>query len=182
MLLHLVRCNRLQSHARSALLGIARFIITIITTLKVPAHSGTFVSLILINAHSMPSSISKDDYTGLGSPASHIRLMRVHPEKLQSRVELSMEIASFSSWPVYDALSYTWDNGPRKRSIPINGKRHTVSNHLWGVLHSIRDQRPSGHAFIWVDALCINQDNEDEKALQIAAMPFIYERAQTVFL
>lgn len=123
---------------------------------------------------------SPRDYARLADPKSSIRLLRMR--HATGRIELTLEEASFSSWPSYTALSYTWDAGPHKQSILINGKRHVVSDHLWGALRSIRDRMLYGDILVWVDAICINQDDPDEKASQIAIMPSIYERAQAVYL
>jgi hypothetical protein len=35
---------------------------------------------------------------------------------------------------------------------------------------------------IWVDAICINQDDEDEKMAQILLMKDIYSHAETVYI
>ena len=149
----------------------------------------TVIACVLLTIHLLPSAAwyehdlwSPRDYTRLADPKSCIRLLRMRHDTATARIELTLEVASFSSWPSYTALSYTWDNGPHKRSIFINGKRHDVSNHLWGALRSIRERMLYGDILVWIDAICINQDDEYEKASQIAVMPPIYERAQAVYL
>jgi hypothetical protein len=149
------------------------------------ATLAALIACMLFDIQLLPSKHdlwSPRDYTRLADPKSSIRLLRMRHATGTARIELTLEEASFSSWPSYTALSYTWDTGPHKRSIFINGKSHDVSNHLWGALRSIRDRMLFGDILVWVDAICINQDDEDEKASQIAVMPSIYERAQAVYL
>ena len=36
--------------------------------------------------------------------------------------------------------------------------------------------------WIWIDALCINQDDKEEKAIQVPLMGEIFSKAQSVFV
>jgi hypothetical protein len=81
----------------------------------------------------------------------------------------------------YVALSYCW--GKQQTCITT---AESVSAHLQGIpvtsLHkTIRDAvfvtRKLGLAYLWVDALCIIQDSDDDKAAEIAKMGDIYTNA-----
>ena len=43
--------------------------------------------------------------------------------------------------------------------------------------HAVRVVRDLGYQYLWIDALCINQDDPEEKALQISIMDDIYSNA-----
>lgn len=80
----------------------------------------------------------------------------------------------------YNALSYVWgDPGPQKLiyigEIPVN-----VTPNLFAALRRIRDTRREIR--LWVDALCINQNDAQEKMLQVKRMMEIYAKAMEVFM
>lgn len=80
----------------------------------------------------------------------------------------------------FDALSYVW--GPADNSsnvILVNGWSCAVRENLWSYLkHSTNDANIP--RLLWVDALCIDQDNVDERNNQVRLMPEIYRTAQSV--
>lgn len=82
--------------------------------------------------------------------------------------------------PSYIALSYSWGLETVTKPILI-GKCPTslfVSVHLWEALNRLR--HPQRISTVWVDAVCINQDNLIEKAMQIQIMAQIYNQASEV--
>ncbi|KAH7066329.1 heterokaryon incompatibility protein-domain-containing protein [Paraphoma chrysanthemicola] len=83
----------------------------------------------------------------------------------------------------FNALSYTW--GLRTKPIPItlNNQRFLVQQNLYSALPylAVRCMRGTGES-IWIDALCINQDDEEEKTDQIRLMSQIYQKAQSVWV
>lgn len=78
----------------------------------------------------------------------------------------------------YEALSYTWGPQDVQRPILINGMRFKISQHLHDMLLSRRSV--FAHRFIWVDALCINQEDAQERTKQVLHMRKIYMRAGRV--
>ncbi|KAL5316720.1 hypothetical protein ACEPPN_015771 [Leptodophora sp. 'Broadleaf-Isolate-01'] len=78
---------------------------------------------------------------------------------------------------VYDALSYEWgDPTNTSFSVILNGEETSVRQNLWLALRSLKDQtRP-----VWIDALCINQRDDEEKNSQVGQMGRIYQRASRV--
>ena len=82
----------------------------------------------------------------------------------------------------YEALSYSWGTGEIDRHIKIcvgSSKPYTfgVRSNLFAALKQLRlfEPRP-----LWIDAICINQNNHDEKNAQVPKMPKIYSGAQNV--
>ncbi|RYC88455.1 hypothetical protein BFJ63_vAg8673 [Fusarium oxysporum f. sp. narcissi] len=129
-----------------------------------------------------------------------IRLVQV--EINDSVLSLTMNTYSASETPAYVCLSYVWvDFGPmwnRGRDfretelevphfshadtvdIAINNKRFPIGANLHAALlglHKYLNGRP-----IWTDAVCINQENPDEKTVQVARMDEIYSAAEKVFI
>ena len=76
----------------------------------------------------------------------------------------------------YDALSYAWGNGGRFSEIRCNGLQVLVTETLYEALRALRP--PKKHCrYLWVDALCINQDDDSEKNEQVSNMLAIYQKA-----
>ncbi|KAI1338503.1 heterokaryon incompatibility protein-domain-containing protein [Xylariaceae sp. FL0016] len=80
----------------------------------------------------------------------------------------------------YEALSYVWGDPSDPKQILVNGLAHvSITRNLYDFLRSLRDS--TNGRKLWVDALCINQDNHDEKKQQIALMRRIYQQTQHAF-
>ena len=100
----------------------------------------------------------------------------------------------------YEALSYTWGYEPALEEIRIQKPRgksfkdvgRSLMDHkvfyirpsLDGALRYLRDysaEEPQT-VVLWIDAICINQDDEEEKSIQVAKMADIYSHADSVFI
>lgn len=90
--------------------------------------------------------------------------------------EICGELVSrtFASKPVYECLSYTWGNQPADRRITINGQKFLVRKNLFDALRNLRQKTPRS---LWIDAICINQEDVEERNYQVSLMAFIYRRA-----
>jgi hypothetical protein len=124
------------------------------------------------------SNCNQSIYHELRPENDEIRLLRLEPEGTEPRIISS----SLQHWlqteaPSYVALSYCWGIDSRKVSIRINGTPVSITGSLYEALLHMRSH---GHTTIWADALCINQENPREKALQIVRMGSIYRTAQEV--
>ncbi|KAI4284671.1 MAG: hypothetical protein L6R38_001249 [Xanthoria sp. 2 TBL-2021] len=81
----------------------------------------------------------------------------------------------------YEALSYCWGDSSIRKSIFL---KDTISVDVTANLHSalehIRDI--SSSKLLWVDSICINQSDAQEKNQQVAIMQHIYTCADTVLI
>ncbi|KAG9230934.1 heterokaryon incompatibility protein-domain-containing protein [Amylocarpus encephaloides] len=81
--------------------------------------------------------------------------------------------------PYYEALSYTWGNASITEPILVNGHWTHVTKNLYDALKHIRDDYIDVQ--LWVDARCINQDDDAEKGEQVKHMRDIYgDAAKTI--
>ncbi|KAI0468990.1 HET-domain-containing protein [Xylaria cf. heliscus] len=78
----------------------------------------------------------------------------------------------------YVALSYCWGDLPNIKDIVVGNVNVPVSETLLSALEQLWQM---GNTLIWVDYLCINQDDNDEKSGQVRMMDIIYSKATTVF-
>ncbi|KAK0751268.1 heterokaryon incompatibility protein-domain-containing protein [Schizothecium vesticola] len=86
----------------------------------------------------------------------------------------------FSDRPKYRALSYMWGDETARFPIHLNGKWFTVAENLFRALGFLRREKFAGP--FWIDAICINQDDIQEKNRQIRIMPHIYFCASAVLV
>ncbi|KAM6516186.1 hypothetical protein FALCPG4_014377 [Fusarium falciforme] len=84
----------------------------------------------------------------------------------------------------YEAVSYTWggEDGDYTKTefILIDGKLFPITKNCAAVLHKIR--KPGGTRAIWIDSLCINQNDVNERSVQVSQMGKIFSGAQKVHI
>jgi hypothetical protein len=79
----------------------------------------------------------------------------------------------------YIALSYTWGSSTVTCPFERDSRDLLVRENL---LLALMRLRYILDAPIWIDAMCINQDDEHEKMGQIQMMTHIYKKAERVFI
>ncbi|KAH8199791.1 hypothetical protein TruAng_006072 [Truncatella angustata] len=85
------------------------------------------------------------------------------------------------SGPVYYALSYVWGDVSNRESIVVDGYNLSVTATLASALREIsREYSSDGAVYLWADALCINQNDQDERSYQVGLMHSIYTGAHQV--
>jgi hypothetical protein len=81
--------------------------------------------------------------------------------------------------PPYVALSYCWGTLIEKAPIALNRQAVGVTLNLHAALLRLRRKKVE---YIWVDALCINQEDKEERSIQIGRMAAIYKQAKEVVI
>jgi hypothetical protein len=107
-----------------------------------------------------------------------IRLLLIHPTLGRSTIHCTLFQTPLHSAPRYDAISYCWGNPRSTHNISVNGNRLSPATNAFQVLRN----RSSFllPRLIWIDSLCINQDDDEEKANQVQLMGNIYSQAYIV--
>jgi hypothetical protein len=82
--------------------------------------------------------------------------------------------------PKYEALSYTWGGEDNKKVINLDGQDFKTFQNLEAALHRLR--KKSKMRTLWIDAICINQDDIKERGEQVVQMRQIYEQAEQVLI
>ena len=79
----------------------------------------------------------------------------------------------------FDALSYSCGPLILSCSITINGAPgFRITQNLWNALQRVR--KTDSDRRIWIDAVCIDQEDEREKSSQVRHMHAVYSRAEEV--
>jgi hypothetical protein len=81
----------------------------------------------------------------------------------------------------YIAVSYTWGEQPRDHSLQCSGVELSVTRSCVDVLSSLlKNMFKSAKGLVWIDQLCVDQENLDERAEQVLLMKKIYAGAGIV--
>ncbi|KAI1137703.1 HET-domain-containing protein [Hypoxylon sp. FL0543] len=105
------------------------------------------------------------------------RLLRLleAPSELDHPLRFELITYSLIRPPEYFAISYCWGDNTHQIPIEVDGEIIRVSENLGNALRQL-DFKPG--AMIWADAICVNQDDANEKAHQIRSMGLIYSKAR----
>lgn len=107
-----------------------------------------------------------------------IRLLELQPGSARDDIGCTLRHAKLSDQPAYEALSYEWGSDLVTKDIRVNDTVHKVRENLWTALIHLRLE--SEPRILWIDALCIHQDETLERSHQVNQMGAIYSQAQRV--
>ena len=110
----------------------------------------------------------------LDSTRQEIRLLIVQPGVAKDIVECSFRYGIFSRSikPLYETISYVWGDASLRSNVRLNGQEMDVPASSERVLRRFR--YTSRERVLWIDALCINQADPEERSSQVALMDKIY--------
>lgn len=107
-----------------------------------------------------------------------IRLVSILPGGVEDDIHCTLEVIRSKTIFKYSALSYRWGSPSDTVPIVLEGQTFQVTTNLEAALRQFR--KPRTREVLWIDALCINQEDDKEKSLQVSLMGSIYEEAQFV--
>ncbi|OQN96257.1 hypothetical protein B0A48_17819 [Cryoendolithus antarcticus] len=108
---------------------------------------------------------------------THIRLLEVLTARSDAITECRLTYWAVAAAPPYIAISYTWGDPLEVSEIIVNAAKLEVRNNCVQVL---RQANHHGPGYYWVDAICINQLDDQEKSSQVKMMGAIFRKATTV--
>ena len=114
----------------------------------------------------------------LTDAASEIRLLFLHPGEEHEPISVELRVWKLESTPEFKAISYAWGDPELTREIYVDGKPRRVRFNCFYALWQSRLNGNCSH--VWMDALCINQQDSEEKRVQIQMMGSIYAAASEV--
>ncbi|KAI1126141.1 heterokaryon incompatibility protein-domain-containing protein [Nemania abortiva] len=130
----------------------------------------------------LDSRISRDLYPQL-DPGT-IRLIELSPGDFSALpIHCHLVEKDLATSPSYKALSYSWRNsndGSPDEAIVCNSQLIYVSANLHAALRRLR--MPNAVVSIWVDAICINQQDYVERTYQVSMMRDIYQNSSEVLI
>jgi len=103
----------------------------------------------------------------------------LEPDSDQNKLVCRLEYFSIDKHPSYLALSYVWGDDKVTTRLKCDDCYLHITRNLEAALFNLRLTRK--HRWVWVDAICICQNDPDEKAAQIQLMRHIYAQSmQTI--
>lgn len=134
----------------------------------------------------MARLIMPDVYSGtfqhepLSDAARYIRLLEVLDDNYSKTIKIRCRMTTWliEDVPPYFAVSYTWGDPESISTILINGQSLNIRTNCEFVLKQACWYKPG--RYYWVDAICIDQNNHEEKGTQVSIMGKIYQRASRV--
>ncbi|KAK8066822.1 hypothetical protein PG997_013569 [Apiospora hydei] len=126
---------------------------------------------------SQPSLEASSPYQPLNRETTEIRLFDLSPGKDDDPITGRLRVVSLARKPKFDALSYVWGT-PEPQTVITLRDGHSIS--IGPSLHlALSDLRPRWRPLtLWVDALCINQHDDEEKAHQVPLMSTIFRETR----
>jgi len=106
-----------------------------------------------------------------------IRVLRIS-QASDGELEISLRARQLTDPEPFTALSYTWGDPSKTRPVICEGRRLDVTINLYTALQQFRADRRTDD--LWIDAICINQASQEEKAAQVRMMGQLYGRADLV--
>jgi Heterokaryon incompatibility protein (HET) len=119
------------------------------------------------------------------------RLLRLEPGETEDTLSSTLcivdllhhegvVISGTREWTTYEAVSYSWGYPTPTHTLKCNNNLMPILGTQYQMLRRFR--QPERPRYLWIDALCINQADADEKADQIAKMFLIFRKASTVLV
>ena len=129
----------------------------------------------------VPAPVQSYPYKKCTPGRDEIRLLKVLTSaKFDSVIRCSMEHFSLNvNNPEYAATSYEFGDPSKCRTILVDGVPFEVTINLFLFLRELRGRTCP---LIWVDQICIDQNNDQEKSAHIARMGIIYHAAEFVYV
>ncbi|KAL5321352.1 hypothetical protein ACEPPN_009308 [Leptodophora sp. 'Broadleaf-Isolate-01'] len=118
-------------------------------------------------------------YSALASePDWEFRIATLQPGGFKDQIKISLHQVRFKDKPEYEALSYVWGKPKVTESISLNGQPFNITTNLFLALRRLRHE--DKRRLLWIDAICIDQSNTQERQQQVSRMKEIYSCASKV--
>ncbi|KAK5659022.1 hypothetical protein OQA88_1109 [Cercophora sp. LCS_1] len=125
-------------------------------------------------------------YAPLNNQNEEIRLLTLLPGDFDEPIHCQIVTCSLKTSPTYNALSYVWGDvttaSDPRNTVLLDSHSFSVTANLLSALHHLRAPATSRPVTLWVDAVCINQSDVDERSQQVAIMRDIYASAEQVII
>ncbi|KAF8865991.1 hypothetical protein BDZ45DRAFT_611810, partial [Acephala macrosclerotiorum] len=124
-------------------------------------------------------------YMPLPRDHSKIRLVRLQPRSASDSISVEIFHAQLSSHPKYEALSYAWGHPDKTRVVyyptdPEGASTLGIAENLFIALQHLRYSLKS--RVLWIDAICIDQNDPEERSAEVLRMGSIYKNACQVIV
>jgi hypothetical protein len=125
-------------------------------------------------------TIPRTEYLYSKLSRGDIRLLAIQPGSRNGDIKCRLETVSENMSVAYEAVSYTWGSDPAIFPILLDDHTFFIRSNLDSLLRHLRHS--TQEVYLWIDALCINQLDDEERADQVSIMHRIYANAAYVLV
>jgi heterokaryon incompatibility protein (HET) len=129
-------------------------------------------------AYENMTSTTSSDYRYQILHDNEFRLLSI--TKLGATIHCSLHVHDINKKQEYYALSYCWGSEESSKSIVCNGQKLRVAEHLLTRLETISHHFSS--LLFLIDTICINQQDDAEKSVQVPHMAEIFSTAEQIII
>lgn len=109
-----------------------------------------------------------------------IRVLHLFPGEPSEDLECRLVPVQLSDQPSYRALSYVWGSRVPGATIKCDGDTIIITKNCEHALQQLR--KKDCIVVLWIDAICIDQQDLKEKSHQVGIMGKIYKQASSVLV
>ena len=149
---------------------------------KLSSHSGVHKSRYQLRPRCVQRNVVSEEqldiYEPLPEDLHQIRVLLLAPGQRTDVLRGTFELVSIKDdQPApYETISYVWGDASKNNSIILSGRTLMVPAKTAAALRRMR--YPTTTRRLWIDAVCINQGNVDERGQQVSLMGSIYRRSR----
>lgn len=133
-------------------------------------------SAVIARTFSIGPSPDSFQYDNLGGP-EFIRLIELDSKARKSAEGYQLRTYFLKGAPDFYALSHSFEPQGRTESIVVNGRALAITPRLKTGLKELQKCKEL-RTWFWVDEICVNPDDPEEKANTVGIRPRIYEQAK----
>ncbi|KXS96102.1 hypothetical protein AC578_7772 [Pseudocercospora eumusae] len=126
-----------------------------------------------------PQGDSPYVHSPLPDASKYIRLLRARSTHDADTLAFDLNEHSLHNLPPYIAISYVWGPSSERHTVTINDHPFTVATNAREALRQTCQDDVDW--YMWMDSICINQEDLEEKSLQVEMMADIYRAASLVY-
>ncbi|KAL8732805.1 MAG: hypothetical protein Q9181_003820 [Wetmoreana brouardii] len=109
-----------------------------------------------------------------------IRLFQLRSRKEGSYLQGRLLDSNLADCQAYEAISYVWGSEADKIALDCDGSQVLITQNLAAALRRIR--LPEANRVLWIDSICVNQNDVLEKNHQVRLMSQIYRKASSMLI
>lgn len=114
------------------------------------------------------------------------RLITLLPDQYPDRIRCCLTVHPLDEPPKYETVSYAWGDPSDTKIIEVDGIELAIPSNLESCLQELRLQLhyPENLPLLplWTDAICIDQANLEERAVQVENMGTIYRQCSSMYI
>jgi ankyrin repeat protein len=109
-----------------------------------------------------------------------IRIIELYPGNPGDIIDFELDEVSLVSKTPFEALSYEWQEKFGTIPVQCEGQKILITPNCKAAMEKLRLRDKS--RYLWIDAICINQTDDQERNQQVAIMGDIYRAADKVIM